>query len=86
MFEELRLEHLIDSIKQSFEKFCDVRKGKNIRYSMVDAGMGAFSVFFTQSPSFLSYQQDMKRLKGRCNPREIRGQRRKPVWDRADTL
>jgi hypothetical protein len=35
MFEELRLEHLVDSIKQSFEKFCDVRKGKNTQYDMV---------------------------------------------------
>ena len=73
MFEELKLEHLVDSIKQSFEKFCDVRKGKNIQYSMIDAGMGAFSVFFTQSPSFLSYQQDMKRLTGRCNAESLFG-------------
>jgi len=78
MFEELKLEHLIDSIKQSFEKFCDVRKGKNIQYSMVDAGIGAFSVFFTQSPSFLSYQQDMKRLKGRCNAESLFGIERIP--------
>lgn len=78
MLEELKLEHLVDSIKQSFEKFCDVRKGKNIQYSMVDAGMGAFSVFFTQSPSFLSYQQDMKRLTGRCNAESLFGLHRIP--------
>jgi hypothetical protein len=78
MFEELRLEHLVDSIKQSFEKFCDVRKGKNTQYDMVDAGVGAFSVFFTQSPSFLSFQEDMKRLTGRCNAESLFGLHRIP--------
>ena len=71
MYEELRLEQLISRIKQSFREFRDVRQGKNIQYDMVDAGMGAFSVFFIQSSSFLSAQQDMKRRKGQCNPRKI---------------
>ena len=73
MFEELRLEPLIRRIKQSFSQFSDVRQGKNIQYDMVDAGMGAFSVFFTQSPSFLSSQQDMKRRKGQCNAESLFG-------------
>ena len=38
---------------------------------MVDAGMGAFSVFFTQSPSFLSHQEDMKKHKGRSNAESL---------------
>jgi len=73
VFEELRLEQLVSRIKQSFSQFCDVRQGKNIQYDMVDAGMGAFSVFFTQSPSFLSSQQDMKRRKGQCNAESLFG-------------
>jgi hypothetical protein len=40
---------------------------------MVDAGLGAFSVFFTQSPSFLSAQEDLKRLQGRCNAESLFG-------------
>jgi hypothetical protein len=40
---------------------------------MVDAGMGAFSVYFTQSPSFLASQQDMKRRKGQCNAESLFG-------------
>jgi len=33
--------------------------------------MGAFSVFFTQSPSFLAYQRDMKLRKGRSNAESL---------------
>lgn len=57
MYEELALERLIKRIKQSFEAFPDPRTGKNTQYEMIDAGMGAFSVFFTQSPSFLGVTQ-----------------------------
>jgi hypothetical protein len=73
MYEELSLEKLIENIKQSFGKFCDIRKGKNTKYDMVDAGIGAFSVFFTQSPSFLSSQEDMKKTNGRCNAESLFG-------------
>ena len=34
---------------------------------MTDALLGAFSVFFTQSPSFLSYQRSMEKRLGRSN-------------------
>jgi hypothetical protein len=78
MFEELRLERLISCIKQSFSQFNDIRQGKNIQYDMVDAGMGAFSVFFTQSPSFLSFQQDMKQKKGQCNAESLFGMNHVP--------
>jgi hypothetical protein len=78
MYEELSPENLINSIKQSFGNFCDVRKGKNTKYDMVDAGIGAFSVFFTQSPSFLSSQEDMKRLTGGCNAESLFGLHRIP--------
>jgi hypothetical protein len=73
MLEELGLDRLVKRLKQSFREFCDVRKGQNTQYDMVDAGMGAFSVFFTQSPSFLAYQEDMKRRKGRCNAESLFG-------------
>ena len=78
MYEELSLEHLIKRIKQSFEGFCDVRTGKNKRYDLVDAGMAAFSVFFTQSPSFLAYQQDLKRRKGHSNAESLFGMQQIP--------
>ena len=50
-----------------------MRTGKNTQYAMVEAGIGAFSVFFTQSPSFLSAQEDLKRLTGRCNAESLFG-------------
>jgi hypothetical protein len=78
MFEELRLDAMIKRIKQSFEEFYDARTGKNTRYDMVDAGMGAFSVFFTQSPSFLAYQTDMQQKKGKSNAESLFGMEQIP--------
>lgn len=78
MFEELRLERLVNYLKQSFEGFFDVRRGQNTQYDMVDAGMGAFSVFFTQSPSFLAYQEDLKRRTGHCNAESLFGMAQVP--------
>jgi hypothetical protein len=60
---------LIDCI----EGFPDPRKGKNCRYSMRDIVLSAFSVFFTQSPSFLSYQRSMEQQKGCNNGRTLFG-------------
>lgn len=73
MYEELSLERLIKNLEQRFGEFRDVRTGKNTQYDLVDAGIGAFSVFFTQSPSFLSAQEDLKRLTGRCNAESLFG-------------
>jgi hypothetical protein len=69
----LSLERLIKNLEQSFGEIRDVRTGKNTQYAMVEAGIGAFSVFFTQSPSFLSAQEDLKRLTGRCNAESLFG-------------
>lgn len=71
MMEELRLERLVKSIQQSFRGFCDLRTGQNKQYDMVDAGMGAFSVFFTQSASFLAHQEDMERRTGHSNANNL---------------
>jgi len=73
MFEELSIERLVKRIKQSFGEFCDVRRGQNTQYDMVDAGMGAFSVFFTQSASFLAHQEDLKRRTGQSNAESLFG-------------
>jgi len=67
MFEQLTLKQLIKELKRIFDEFPDLRKGKNSQYEMADAGIGAFSVFFTQCASFLAHQEEMKRNKGRSN-------------------
>jgi len=51
----------------------DPRKGKNSRYTLRTFVLSAFSVFFTQSPSFLSYQRSMQGNKGSNNGRTLFG-------------
>ncbi len=60
-------DHLISAVND----FPDKRIGQNITYSMKDIGMGAFSVFFNQSLSFLSFQKSMEQSKGKSNAQTI---------------
>ena len=46
-------------------------QGQNTRYAIIDAALGAFAVFFTQSPSFLAYQRTMQHAKGRSNAESL---------------
>src|SRR6266446_5213994 len=47
------------------------RTGDNISYTMQDIGSAAFSVFFTQCPSFLAHQKTMKQAKGQSNAQSL---------------
>jgi len=49
----------------------DGRTGDNTSYAMKDIGLGAFSVFFTQSPSFLAHQKTMEQSKGQSNAQSL---------------
>jgi hypothetical protein len=49
----------------------DRRTGDNCTYTMADIALSAFAVFFTQSPSFLSFQQNMEKAQGRNNARSL---------------
>jgi hypothetical protein len=62
---------MIKRLEQACERFPDLRTGKNSVYEMVDVGMSAFSVFFTQRPSFLAHQRDMQLRKGRSNAENL---------------
>lgn len=64
---------LVEKLHELIEKFPDPRTGKNISKSMKDAALGAFAVFFTQSPSFLAYQKSMKEAKGKDNAATLFG-------------
>ncbi len=68
---DLKLPQMIKRLEQACERFPDLRTGKNNVYELADVGMSAFSVFFTQSPSFLAHQRDMKLRKGRCNAESL---------------
>ena len=56
---------LVEHFRSVVERFPDERTG-DTTYSMADAALGAFSVFFTQSPSFLDFQRNLQVAKG-CN-------------------
>lgn len=71
MYDELKLTRMIQQLEQSCERFPDLHTGKNSKYELRDVGMSAFSVFFTQSPSFLAHQRDMKLRKGRSNAESL---------------
>jgi hypothetical protein len=63
----------IQALRTAIATFPDKRKGKNKHYALVDAALGAFAVFFTQSPSFLAYQRDMTARKGQSNAHTLFG-------------
>lgn len=64
-------EECIASVIDSFTTFTDNRTGKNKRYTMVDAALAAFSVFFTQSPSWLACQKVMEKARGKSNAQTL---------------
>jgi hypothetical protein len=69
----LTLDDITKQMRGTFEGFTDPRKGKNKSYTMVDAALSAFSVFFTQSPSFLEYQRGLEQAHGDNNARALFG-------------
>jgi len=64
---------IIGELAQSFEKLPDYREGLNTRYEIKDAAVSAFSVFFTQSPSFLASQRLLQKSKGKNNLQKLFG-------------
>jgi hypothetical protein len=64
---------IVEALCKQMEELPDHRTGKNVTYTLKDAALSAFAVFFTQSPSFLEYQRAMKRSKGRSNAESIFG-------------
>ena len=66
-----RFDQLIDEFRAVLADLPDKRTGANTRYSMEDIGLGAFAVFYTQSPSFLSQQEAMRKSKGTSNAQTI---------------
>lgn len=58
---------LIGCLREVLAGLPDRRKGKNLSCAMEDFGLSAFSVFFTQSPSFLAHQKAMQAARGQNN-------------------
>jgi hypothetical protein len=71
---KLSFDWFISKIHEVFEGLPDHRKfSPNRRYSMKDAALGAFALFFSQSPSFLAYQQAMQQVQRRNNAQSLFG-------------
>jgi len=66
-------DEIVTSFRQVLSSLPDKRTGKNTRYGMEDAALSAFSVFFTQTPSFLAYQRMMEGSKGNSNAQSLFG-------------
>lgn len=65
----------------------DYRKqGNNQKYELEDAALSAFSVFFTQSQSFLDYQQRMQKRHNRKNAQSIFGVHKIPSTSQIGNL
>ncbi len=64
---------LIEFLDQELKNLPDNRKGENKKYTVKNAVLAAFSVFFTQSPSFLQHQRLMKQKKGKDNGQSLFG-------------
>ncbi len=64
---------LVEHLRSVTEQLPDTRIGDQTLYSMADAAIGAFSVFFTQSPSFLDAQRTLQLTKGCNNTRTLFG-------------
>ena len=71
--DRLKFDSLINELKEIGAGLPDPRTGTNGQYAMKDAVLSAFSIFFTQSPSFLGFQRDMERKKGKNNASSLFG-------------
>jgi hypothetical protein len=68
----LEISELMQFLHQQLHDLPDERKpGNNTRYEVEDAMMAAFSIFFTQSESFLDHQRLMKSNKGKDNAESL---------------
>lgn len=67
------LNTLLPFLEHAVDQFPDSRTGANTRYTMRDVALGAFSVFFSQSPSFLAHQRSMQQSRRSSNAGTVFG-------------
>ena len=70
---EFSFDNMVKHFRSLISDFPDKRTGANTRYTIEDAALGAFSVFFTQCPSFLAFQDAMQKAKGESNAQSLFG-------------
>ena len=67
MAEPLTFNQVLGILNATFRQLPDYRTGLNRQYTVREAALSAYSVFFTQSPSFLAYQRTMREKQGHSN-------------------
>ena len=83
----LRFDDLQAILHQGSDHLPDHRKpSPNTRYTIQDAVLGAFGIFFTQSPSFLEYQRRLQHTKGHNNAQTLFGVEQIPCDNQVRTL
>jgi hypothetical protein len=74
MPQPLSFDHLQEILRQHTAGLPDLRKpSPNTRYTIQNAALGAFGIFFTQSPSFLEYQRQLNQCQGHDNAQTLFG-------------
>jgi hypothetical protein len=66
-----RFDQLIGCWRTVAAQLPDRRTGDNTQFTMADIALSAFAVFFTQCPSFLSFQRNLEQARGRNNARSL---------------
>ena len=69
--QQLNFDSMVKCLRSTMADFPDNRTGSNCHYNIEDAALGAFSVFFTQSPCFLAFQTNMQKNKGISNAQTL---------------
>lgn len=72
------LDRLLAGLRDACAAFPDKRKGDGV-YSMADIGLSAFSLFFMQSESFLSYQRGLEEGRKTSNCQTLFGMAKIPT-------
>jgi hypothetical protein len=80
------LDRLIASLRGCCQSLPDLRQGGDVRYTMADIGLSAFSLFFLQSPSFLAHQRRLEEGQGRSNCQTLFGLDKIPSDNHVRTL
>jgi hypothetical protein len=74
-------ESLLAGLRKVCAGFTDARRSPDpdVDYSMADIGLSAFSLFFMQSESFLSFQRRLEKGHGTSNCHTLFGMKKIPT-------
>lgn len=86
MVDPLRFDALVQAFHRVLDHLPDTRRGNHLTYTLKDAVLAAFAVFFTQSPSFLAHQRSLRQAKGASNAARLFGMTHIPCDNQIRTL